>query len=67
MTGKTEQAIKLSRAMLENRAMPFALMKDLALNLGSDRQLFHPEGAALIREILDSMTPTDTQKFLEVL
>jgi tetratricopeptide (TPR) repeat protein len=67
MTGKTEQAIKLSRAMLENRAMPFALMKDLALDLGSDRQLFHPEGAALIREILDSMTPTDTQKFLEVL
>ena len=67
MTGNTEKAIELSKPMVQNKTMPFYLIRELATNLASDDQLYHAEAAILIDEILDTMTPADKQKFLEIL
>lgn len=67
MTGNTEKAIQLSKPMIQNKTMPFSLIRELATHLSSDEQLFHTDAANLIDEILNTMTPTDKQKFLEIL
>lgn len=67
ITGNTERAIQLSKPMVQNKTIPFSLIRELATNLGSDEKLYHTEAAVLIEEILDTMTPADKQKFLEIL
>lgn len=66
-TGNFEEAIKLSQTMVINRTMPFELKKELVEGLTTDKQIYHTEVAPLIRQLLDTMTPTKKKRLLEVL
>lgn len=67
MTDRTSQVISQSRAMVENKTMPYELMKELVIYLSRDRQLYHTDGAELVRKMLDTLTPTRKKELLEVL
>ena len=67
MTDRTSQVISQSQPMVENKTMPYELMKELIVYLSSDRQLYHTEGAELVKQMLDTLTPTRKQELLEVL
>ena len=67
MTQRTAQAIAQSRTLIENKTMPYQLMEELVTYLAQDRQLYHAEGAELVEQMLDALTPSKKQRLLEVL
>ena len=67
LTGNPDQAIQLSHTMVQNRTMPFELKKELVERLTEDKQIYHTQAGPLIRQLLDTMTPTKKKRLLEVL
>ena len=67
MTNQTARAIAQSKSMVDNKTMPYGLMKELIIYLASDRQLYHSEGASLVEQMLETLTPTRKRELLEIL
>ena len=67
MTQKTAKAISQSRSLMENKTMPYQLMKELITYLANDQQLYHSEGADLVEDMLGTLTPSKKIQLLEVL
>ena len=66
-TGNTAVAIEESKAMVEKNTMSSQLKTELITHLVSDAQLYHNGGEELVRQMLDSMTPTKKEQLLETL
>lgn len=66
-TQRTAQAIAQSRSLIENKTMPYQLVEELVTYLVEDRQLYHAEGAELVEQMLDALTPSKKRQLLEVL
>ena len=47
--------------------MPYQLVEELVAYLVEDRQLYHAEGAELVEQMLDALTPSKKRQLLEVL
>ena len=66
-TQRTAQAIAQSRSLIENKTMPYQLVEELVTYLVEDRQLYNAEGAELVEQLLDALTPSKKRQLLEVL
>jgi hypothetical protein len=67
MTQKTAMVISQSKTMVENKTMPFELMKELITYLSSDQQLYQAGAGELVSQMLESVTPSRKKHLLEVL
>jgi tetratricopeptide (TPR) repeat protein len=64
MTQRTTEAVSKSLTMVENKTMPFELMKELISHLSADLQLYHTGDTELVTKILESVTPSKRKQLL---
>jgi len=67
MNQRTAVVISQSKTMVENKTMPFELMKELIAYLSSDQQLYQQGAGELVSQLLESVTPSRKKQLLEVL
>lgn len=67
MLGHTQAVLSQSKGMVDRKALPFKLKREIVRHLASDENTFVPEAGELITQILDTLTPAKRVQFLESL